>query len=154
MIGAQNSIPSHGKFPLKYQACLTIWPAAPFSITGAQVPICPTGISGFQRLNMSEPHQWRSSVQHEDPAQDQQAPGVQFIVRHDHAAGGTRAGQAHHVFRSDVGGKNRCADDPPAQIAAGQEVIAGRVLCFADHPGSHAQQDAEVEADHQPSRFP
>src|SRR5690348_5371703 len=57
IIGAQNSIPSHGKFPLKYHACRMMCPAASVCITGAHVPCTPAGISGFQRLNMSEPHQ-------------------------------------------------------------------------------------------------
>src|SRR5580658_2636990 len=57
MIGAQKSMPSHGKLPLKYQACLTTLPAASDWITGDHVPCTPAGMSGFQRLNMSEPHQ-------------------------------------------------------------------------------------------------
>src|ERR1700687_4534468 len=63
MIGAQNNIPNQGKLPLKYQACLTTCPAALVSITGAHVPCTPGGISGFHKLNMSDPHQWRSSPQ-------------------------------------------------------------------------------------------
>ena len=55
MIGAQISMPSQGKLLLKYQAWRVSWPAAFLSITGAQVPSTPGGISGFQRLNMSEP---------------------------------------------------------------------------------------------------
>ncbi len=47
MIGAQKSIPSHGKFVLKYQAI------RPGSLTGAQVPSTPAGISGFHRLKYS-----------------------------------------------------------------------------------------------------
>jgi hypothetical protein len=55
MTGAQMAMPSHGKLPLKYQACFTTWPAAFNSSTGAQVASTPAGVSGFQRLNMSEP---------------------------------------------------------------------------------------------------
>src|SRR5438034_8645147 len=62
MMGAQNSIPSHGKLPLKYHACFTTCPAALVSITGDQVFSTPGGINGFHRLNMSEPHQCRSSL--------------------------------------------------------------------------------------------
>ncbi len=63
MIGAQMAMPSQGKLLLKYQASLTMFPAASFSSTGAQVPSTPGGISGFHRLNMSEPQSWRSSCQ-------------------------------------------------------------------------------------------
>jgi hypothetical protein len=87
---------------------------------------------------------------HEDPSQQEQAPGVQLIVRHGDAAGGAGAGQTHHMFRSDVGRKNRSANHPPAEIASGQEVIGCGVLCFAHHPGGHAKQNAEVERYHQP----
>jgi len=57
MIGAQNSMPSQGKYPLKYQASFTTFPAASVSKTGAQVPWTPAGIKGFHKLNKSEPHQ-------------------------------------------------------------------------------------------------
>jgi hypothetical protein len=56
-IGAQNSIPTHGKSPLKYQAI------RPGSITGAQVPSIPVGTRGFQRLNMSEGRAARKALQ-------------------------------------------------------------------------------------------
>src|SRR6478752_4307543 len=57
MIGAQIAMPSHGKWSLKYHAMRV------GSFTGAQVPSTPDGISGFQRLNMSEPAMRRSSPQ-------------------------------------------------------------------------------------------
>src|ERR1022692_1451054 len=84
---------------------------------------------------------------HEDPAQHQQGPGVQLVVRHGDAAGGAGAGQPHDVLRADVGGEDGGADDPPAQVAAGEEVIGGGVLGAADHPRGHAQQNAEVDRD-------
>src|SRR6185369_8086464 len=62
-MGAQINIPTQGKLPLKYQASFKTFPAASVSSTGAQVPSTPAGIIGFQRLNISEPHQWRSSCQ-------------------------------------------------------------------------------------------
>ena len=77
MTGAQMAMPSQGKLPLKYQACLTTWPAASFSMTGAQVASTPAGISGFQRLNMSEPQSSRSSPQPpslHQPVDGQQRP--------------------------------------------------------------------------------
>src|SRR5690349_306280 len=57
MIGAQISIPTQGKFPLKYQASFMTFPAASVWSTGAHDPCTPAGIMGFHRLNMSEPHQ-------------------------------------------------------------------------------------------------
>ena len=65
---------------------------------------------------------------HEHPGQHQQAPGVQFVVGHRHAVLGARAGQPDHVLRADVRGEDRGPDDPPAEVAAGQEVVGGRVL--------------------------
>ena len=47
MIGAQRSIPGHGKLPLKYQAIRF------GSSTGAQVPSIPSGMIGFHRLKRS-----------------------------------------------------------------------------------------------------
>src|ERR1041385_6255442 len=61
-IGAQKSIPNHGKLSLKYQASLTTAPEALVSSTGAQVLCTPAGIIGSHRLNMSDPHQARSSL--------------------------------------------------------------------------------------------
>ncbi len=57
MTGAQIAMPSQGKLVLKYQAI------RPGSFTGAQVPSIPAGMSGFQRLNMSEPQRRLSSPQ-------------------------------------------------------------------------------------------
>src|ERR1035437_1090315 len=63
MTGAQMAMPNQGKWLLKYQAILTTSPLEFFSITGDQVLLTPAGMSGFQRLNMSEPQMWRSSPQ-------------------------------------------------------------------------------------------
>ena len=80
---------------------------------------------------------------HHHPAEHQQAPGVQLVVGHGHAALGARAGQAHQVLRADVRGEDGRPDDHPAHVPAGQEVVARRVL-------------AAAEIDHQvtPSRIP
>ena len=75
---------------------------------------------------------------------------MQFVMRHGHAVLGARAGQADDVLRADVGGEDGRADDPPAQVAAGEEVIGGGVFGPADDPPGDAQQDAEVEGDRQP----
>src|SRR6516225_9142457 len=57
MIGAQIAMPSHGKWSLKYQAISV------GVLTGAHVAFIPAGMSGFHRLNMSEPQMRRSSLQ-------------------------------------------------------------------------------------------
>jgi hypothetical protein len=57
IMGAQNNMPTQGKFVLKYHAIRAS------SLTGAHVPSIPSGMSGFQRLNMSEPSAARSSPQ-------------------------------------------------------------------------------------------
>src|ERR1019366_7932242 len=61
MTGAQMAMPSHGKLELKYHASLMICPASFFTSTGAQEDSTPAGMSGFQRLNMSEPQMLLSS---------------------------------------------------------------------------------------------
>ena len=64
---------------------------------------------------------------HQHPAEHQQAPRVQLVVRERDAAGGAGAGQADEVLRADVGGEDRRADHEPAEVAAGQEVVVGGV---------------------------
>src|SRR5688572_23938748 len=54
-------MPSHGKFPLKYHACLSSRPPLSVSITGAHVPSTPGGTRGFHRLNISDPAHFRNS---------------------------------------------------------------------------------------------
>ena len=82
--------------------------------------------SALQKFRHGEHH--RAHVErHEDPGQHQQAPGVQFVVSHGDAAGGAGAGESDDVLRTDVRGEDRSADDPPAQIASGQEVIGWRL---------------------------
>ena len=51
----------------------------------------------------------------EDPGENEQAPGVQFVVRQRDAAGRARSGEADDVLRADVRREDRCADDPPAR---------------------------------------
>ncbi len=96
---------------------------------------------------------------HEDPPEHEQAPGVEFVMRHRHAARRARAGQADQVLGADVRGEDRSADDQPAQVAPGQEVVVGRVLHAPHHPGDEREQQAEVGEDDQPvecghRRFP
>ena len=81
---------------------------------------------------------------YEDPGQNQEAPGVQFVVGHGHAAGRAGTRKADDMFRSDIGSENGSADDPPTEIAPGEEIVGGGVLSLAN------DQDGEVERDHQP----
>jgi hypothetical protein len=64
---------------------------------------------------------------------------VELIVGHSHAVGSARTGEADEVLGADVGGKNRRADDEPAEVAARKEVIVGRVLAFSDDPPDMAK---------------
>ena len=57
MIGAQRSIPGHGKLPLKYHAIRF------GSSTGAQAPSIPSGMIGFHRLKRSGSRASRSPPQ-------------------------------------------------------------------------------------------
>ena len=112
MIGAQKGMPSQGKLPLKYQACLTTCRRRSFS-TGAQVPSTPGGISGFQRLNMSEPQicaQLAPAAQLDQPVDRQQGraddedDGLHGVVvgHGPHAAQHrVQAGQHDHQHRAD-----------------------------------------------------
>jgi hypothetical protein len=55
-------------------------------------------------------------------------------MRHRHAVlrAGTR--KADDVFGADVRREDRGADDPPAKVASGEEVVRGGVFVFADDP--------------------
>ena len=70
MMGAQRSMPGHGKLPLKYHAIRS------GSSTGAQVPAMPSGMIGFHRLKRSgssaalsppQPPRWDSPNQVSSP---------------------------------------------------------------------------------------
>ena len=98
----------------------------------------------FEKLRHREhlrPHVER----HEHPRQHQQAPGMQLVMRHGHAVGRTRPGQAHQVLRTDVRCEDRTADDPPAQIASRQEVVVSRVTVLQNDPPGQAEQDRKVD---------
>ena len=69
---------------------------------------------------------------------------------HGHAVFVARAGQPHDMLGTDVRGEDRGADHPPAQIAAGEKIVGGRIFAPADHPPGHAQQNAEIKPDRQP----
>jgi len=91
---------------------------------------------------------------HEHPRQHQQAPRMQLVVRHRHAVGGPRPRQPDNVLAADVARKNRRAYDEPAEVAAGEEVVVGRVFRFEDDPRGHAQQNAEIAGNREPVQGP
>ncbi len=103
----------------------------------------------FEELRHGEDQRARVE-RHEHPGQHQQAPRVQFVMRHRHAVLRARPGQPDDVLRSDIRGEDRRADDPPAEVAPGEEVVRRGVLGPAHDPPGDAQQDAEVERDCQP----
>ena len=87
---------------------------------------------------------------HHDPAEDEQAPGVELVMGHGHAVGRAGPGQADEVLGPDVRGENGGADDEPAEVASGQEVVRrGPLLLAHDLPGQ-AEDDAEVDEDDDP----
>ena len=70
----------------------------------------------------------------EAESHDHQRNGGQPFIpgnRHAHPVGGL-AGHAHELFRGNVGGNQRKADEPPGQAAAGQEIVGStlRLLLF------------------------
>ena len=87
---------------------------------------------------------------HEHPRQHQQAPGVQLVVRERDTVGRAGSGEADDVLGADVRREDRGADHPPAEVAAGEEVVVGRLLLVVDHPPGDAAEDAEVDGDHRP----
>src|SRR3569833_2480705 len=71
-------------------------------------------------------------------------------MRQCHTVFRARARETDDVLGTDVRSKDGCADDPPAEIAAGEEVIRGGILVLADHPPGNAQQKTEIECKHDP----
>src|SRR5438270_87914 len=71
-------------------------------------------------------------------------------MRHRDAARRARTSQPDDMLGADVGSENGRSDNPPSEIAPGKEVIGGGLLALADDPPCHAEQDAEVQRDHQP----
>ena len=87
---------------------------------------------------------------HQHPAEHEQAPGVQLVVRQRHAARRPGAGQADEVLRADVRREDRGADDDPSEVAAGQEVVVGRIPAPQHRPPGQAQEQPEIQRNHQP----
>ena len=66
-------------------------------------------------------------VRHEEPGQQEQADARgPFVGAHRQAGGGARAGQADEVLAADVGGEDRRPDGEPADVLAGEKVVARR----------------------------
>ena len=108
---------------------------------GREAPLQELGHGEDLRAHVERDH---------DPAQDEQAPGVELVVGHGHAVGRARAGQADEVLGADVRGEDGGADDEPAEVAAGQEVLGRGLLLLAhDLPGD-AEDDHEIDEDDDP----
>ena len=75
---------------------------------------------------------------------------MEFVVRQRHAVLRARTGQADDVLGADVRREYGRADDPPAQVAAGEEVVRGGVLAPRHHPPHDTEEDAEIGGNGQP----
>src|ERR1039458_7490777 len=75
---------------------------------------------------------------------------MQFVMGHGHPVFRARPGKPHNVLRADIRGEDGCADHPPTEIAAREEVVSSGVLGPADDPPGNAQQDAEVKGNGEP----
>ena len=90
----------------------------------------------------------------EDPAQHQQDQGREDLeLPHRHAARGAGAGESHQVLGPDVRGKERGADDEPADVAAREEVVRRARLLPSlrnGRPRRDPEDRDEVEGDDDP----
>ncbi len=84
------------------------------------------------------------------PAEHQQAPRVQLVVREGDAAGRAGASQPDQVLRADVRREDGGANDHPAEVAAGEEVVVRRVAIPENRPPRQAEQQDEVGRDDEP----
>ena len=71
---------------------------------------------------------------------------MQLVVRERHAAGGAGAGEPDQMFRADVRREDGRADDDPAKVAAGEEVVVGRVAGPENRPPREAEQKPKYTA--------
>ena len=72
---------------------------------------------------------------------------MQLVVRHRDAVGGARAGQPDEVLGADVRSEDRGADDPPAEVTAGEEIVLGGGLVLPDDAPRDPPEQAEVGGD-------
>ena len=86
----------------------------------------------------------------EHPAQHDAEVRVQLPVRERHARAGAGAGQADQVLGADVGREDRGADEEPAGVPAGQEVVLGVLLLLQRHPDGDAGDHREIDRDDGP----
>ena len=75
---------------------------------------------------------------------------MQLIVRHGHAVGATRTGQANQMLRADVRGENRRAHKEPPQVPSGKEIVIRRVFALSNHPSRNPQEQSEVQPNDNP----
>src|SRR5690606_29537837 len=73
-----------------------------------------------------------------------------FVVREYHAIGGAGAGETNEMFRPNVRGEDRRANDPPTKMAAREEVVVCRVFALANHPQGKRCQSDEISNDDNP----
>src|SRR5256885_17168407 len=54
------------------------------------------------------------------------------------------------MLRADIRCKDGRADDEPAEVAAREEVVVGRILISPDHPPSDPEQQREIQSNEDP----
>src|SRR5256885_16644249 len=54
------------------------------------------------------------------------------------------------MLRADIRCKDGRADDEPAEVAAREEVVVGRILISPDHPPGDPEQQREIQSDEDP----
>ena len=84
------------------------------------------------------------------PRQNKQTPGVEFKVRHLDAVRTAGTGKPDKVFRPDVRGENRRADDKPAKRVSRQEVVFGCVAGLENDPPRKSKKKQKVTGDYAP----
>src|SRR5690606_41166184 len=83
-------------------------------------------------------------LQAEDGIRDSHVTGVQTCAHSDLGAG---PGESYQVLGADVRGEERAADDEPARVATGKEVVGGVARPFA--PFAQCRPDRDTEHEHE-----
>ena len=86
----------------------------------------------------------------EHPPEHQHQPGMQLPVREGHAGVGARTRKSDEVLGADVGGEDRRADQEPAGVAAGEEVIRGVFFLLHRRPDADGGVGDEIQRDDGP----
>ncbi len=87
---------------------------------------------------------------YEDPPQDQDDPCLNFPVCHGHARREARAGQAHEMLGTDVGGVDRGADLQPSRLASGKKIVGARLGLLARGGPHHHHHTEKEQNDYKP----